>query len=78
MNKCRLSYLDLGEPVPIEELGPRRFQDESCHHAAYVDSCVEGLLKVCLLIYWAVKTLQYSCLSMYSCVSWCSHPRFGV
>jgi hypothetical protein len=45
-NKCRLSYIDLGEPVPIEELGPRRFQDESCDHTAYLESCIEGLLKV--------------------------------
>ena len=45
-NKCRLSYIDLGEPVPIEELGPRRFQNESCDHTAYIESCIEGLLKV--------------------------------
>ena len=50
MSKCRLSYIEQGDPVPIEELGRRRFDDDSAGHVAYMESCIQGLLKVCIWV----------------------------
>ncbi len=46
LNKCRLSYIEQGDPVPLQELGMRHFDDESADHVAYIESCIQGMLKV--------------------------------
>lgn len=43
--KCHFSYMDLGEPVTLEELGRKR-NDESGDYKSYLESCIQGLLKV--------------------------------
>ncbi|XP_030836720.1 rho GTPase-activating protein 7 isoform X2 [Strongylocentrotus purpuratus] len=42
--KCHFSYMDLGEPVTLEELGRKR-NDESGDYKSYLESCIQGLLK---------------------------------
>ncbi|XP_071787693.1 rho GTPase-activating protein 7-like isoform X3 [Asterias amurensis] len=44
MTKCHFSYMDLGEPVELEELGRKR-SDESGNYGSYLESCLQGLLK---------------------------------
>ena len=56
LSKCRFSYIEQGDPVPLEELGRKRSSaaaadasdsgDVSADHAGYMESCVQGLLKV--------------------------------
>ncbi|XP_072171214.1 rho GTPase-activating protein 7-like [Diadema setosum] len=42
--KCHFSYMDLGEPVTLGELGRKR-TDESGDYKSYLESCIGGLLK---------------------------------
>ena len=46
LSKCRLSYIELGDPVPFEELSKKRFDGDSAGHVAYIESCIQGILKV--------------------------------
>ena len=45
MTKCHFSYMDLGEPVELAELG-RKSSQEQGDYLSYMDSCLQGLLKV--------------------------------
>ena len=50
LGKCRLSYIELGDPVPLEELGGRshdKATNPADHAQAQMDSAIQGLLKVC-------------------------------
>ncbi len=46
LSKCRLSYIELGDPVPFEELSKKRFEGDTGGHVAYIESCIQGILKV--------------------------------
>ena len=46
LSKCRLSYIELGDPVSIEELGKRTQDPGSAGYKGYIESCIQGLLKV--------------------------------
>ena len=43
----RFSYIEIGDPVALEELGRKRLSDDvSADYSGYIESCVQGLLKV--------------------------------
>ncbi|XP_022086874.1 stAR-related lipid transfer protein 13-like isoform X3 [Acanthaster planci] len=44
MTKCHFSYMDLGEPVELEELG-RKSSEEQGDYMSHMESCLQGLLK---------------------------------
>ncbi|XP_038056536.1 rho GTPase-activating protein 7-like isoform X2 [Patiria miniata] len=44
MTKCHFSYIDLGEPVELEELG-RKSCEEPGDYMSHMESCLQGLLK---------------------------------
>ncbi len=46
LSKCRLSYIELGDPVPFEELSKKRPDGDGADHVAYIESCIQGILKV--------------------------------
>ncbi len=46
LSKCRLSYIELGDPVSIEELGKRTQDPGTSNYTGYIESCIQGLLKV--------------------------------
>src|SRR6218665_362855 len=46
LSTCQLSYLEHGDPVPLQELCRKSGKCDSGDYSAYVDSCVQGVLKV--------------------------------
>ncbi|XP_071951332.1 rho GTPase-activating protein 7-like isoform X2 [Antedon mediterranea] len=44
ITKCHFSYIDMGEPVTLEELGRKKF-DETADYNSYMESCIQGVLK---------------------------------
>ncbi|XP_072039854.1 rho GTPase-activating protein 7-like [Amphiura filiformis] len=44
MSKCHFSYMDLGEPVTLEELGQKP-DTEGGDYRKYMESCIQGVLK---------------------------------
>ncbi|XP_033101300.1 rho GTPase-activating protein 7-like isoform X2 [Anneissia japonica] len=44
ITKCHFSYIDMGEPVTLEELGRKKF-DETADYNSYLESCIQGVLK---------------------------------
>ena len=47
LSKCRFSYIEQGDPVPLAELGRKRSSDDvSADHSGYMEACIQGLLKV--------------------------------
>jgi hypothetical protein len=45
IERCHLSYIERGDPVSLEELCSRHCRGVTTDHTAYVDSCIQGLLK---------------------------------
>ncbi|XP_077864300.1 rho GTPase-activating protein 7-like [Saccoglossus kowalevskii] len=45
MMKCHFSYMELGEPVSVNELGSKKEDDNNADYKSYIESCVQGLLK---------------------------------
>ncbi len=45
MSKCHFNYMDLGEPVTLEELG-KKPDNEGGDYRKYMESCIQGVLKV--------------------------------
>ena len=47
LSKCRLSYVELGDPVPIYDLAKRGSDSSSeADYTAHIESSIQGLLKV--------------------------------
>lgn len=46
ISKCRLSYIEQGDPVAINELGKKRSDGTYADYTAHIDTCIQGLLKV--------------------------------
>ena len=62
LSKCRLSYIEQGDPVAIHELGKRRSDGSFADYTAYIDTCIQGLLKVRSFCFWPqAKTAIYLC-----------------
>lgn len=46
IDQCHLTYIEQGDPVSLEELIEKHGRGDSRSHTAYIDSCIQGLLKV--------------------------------
>lgn len=45
MSKCRFSYIEQGDPVPLEEFNRRSSEDDQLAYHNFVDTAIQGLLK---------------------------------
>ena len=50
INQCHLSYLEQGNPVPLEELSHKHGKTDSSDYRGYIDACIQGVLKVLVLL----------------------------
>jgi len=47
MERCHLTYIEQGDPVSLEELGAKLCgHSETKTYSAYIEACIQGLLKV--------------------------------
>jgi len=47
MERCHLTYIEQGDPVSLEELGAKLCgRGETKTYSAYIEACIQGLLKV--------------------------------
>ncbi|XP_077984954.1 rho GTPase-activating protein 7-like isoform X2 [Glandiceps talaboti] len=45
MMKCHFSYMELGEPVPLNKLGSNNNDDETDGYKTHLEGCIQGILK---------------------------------
>jgi len=47
MERCHLTYIEQGDPVSLAELGAKLCgRSETKTYSAYIEACIQGLLKV--------------------------------
>ena len=47
MERCHLTYIEQGDPVSLEEFGTKLCgRGETKTYSAYIEACIQGLLKV--------------------------------
>jgi len=47
IEQCHLTYIEQGDPVSLEELGAKLCgRGETKTYSAYIEACIQGLLKV--------------------------------
>jgi len=56
MERCHLTYIEQGDPVSLEELGAKLCgRSETKTYSAYIEACIQGLLKVLISIHWLLN-----------------------
>lgn len=46
LSMCKLSYMEHGNPISLEALCRKYGKCDMGNYTAYVDSCIQGVLKV--------------------------------
>lgn len=46
LSMCKLSYMEHGNPISLEALCRKYGKCDTGNYTAYVDSCIQGVLKV--------------------------------
>lgn len=57
IDQCHLTYIEKGDPVSLEELIEKHGRGDMRSHTAYIDSCIQGLLKVRMLACFAASLI---------------------